>query len=94
MDCGESNVSAAEDYDYRWVGNLMQNRGPQRERERERERERYTHTLSISISLYLSISSSLHLSISGSLTENINTVKAGQKKGQWVWSGAKEKGPP
>ena len=36
MDCGESNVSGAKDYDYRWVGNLMQNRGPQRERERER----------------------------------------------------------
>ena len=94
MDCGESNVSAAEDYDYRWVGNLMQNRGPQREREREREIHTHSLHLYISISLYLFISPSLHLSISGSLTENINTVKAGQKKGQWVWSGAKEKGPP
>ena len=65
MDCGESNVSAAEDYDYRWVGNLMQNRGPQRERERERERERDTHTLSPSLYLYISLS--LHLSISPSL---------------------------
>lgn len=61
MDCGESNVSAAEDYDYRWVGNLMQNRGPQREREREREIHTHSLHLYISISLYLFISPSLHL---------------------------------
>ena len=55
MDCGESNVSAAGDYDYRWVGNLMQNRGPHRERKKE-ERERkmnseYTHPSTLSPSL-------------------------------------------